>query len=64
MFCSAPEKQNLLSVRVREENRKQGTKEEAGGYAIGVTLLSESDLNLCPSLLLGSMVLLRLLCFS
>lgn len=64
VFCSTPDKQNLLSVGVREENRKQGIKEEAGGYAIVVTLLSESDLNLCPSLVLGSMVLLRLLCFS
>jgi len=37
---------------------------EGGSDAVGVTLLSESNLNLCPSLVLGSMVLLRLLCFS
>lgn len=47
-----------------ENHGEQCMKEEGGSDVVGVTLLSESYLNLCPSLVLGSMVLLRLLCFS
>lgn len=53
----------LVSCGVGETHGEQDMK-EGGSDTVGVTLLSESDLNLCPSLVLGSMVLLRLLCFS
>lgn len=53
----------LVSCGVGETHGEQDMN-EGGSDTVGVTLLSESDMNLCPSLVLGSMVLLRLLCFS